>query len=48
MALKLLLVVACLVIPILWGWIVYALFRFAERKRTGEGKDDSIFPDFQI
>lgn len=48
MAFKILLVIACLVMPIVWGWFVHALFRFAERKRTGEGDDDSIFPDFQI
>lgn len=48
MAFKILFVIACLVIPIVWGWFVHALFRFAERQRTGDGDDDPIFPDFQI
>jgi hypothetical protein len=45
---KLLFVAASLILPIAWGWFVYALFQFAERKSADEGSDDSIFPDFQI
>jgi hypothetical protein len=48
MLIKVLFIVACLVLPVVWGWLVHALFRVIERKRFGQDDNDSIFPDFQI
>ena len=44
---KILFIIACLVLPVVWGWLVHALFRFVSRKIKRQD-DDSIFPDFQI
>jgi len=41
-------IAACLVLPIVWGWIVHALFRYLERQRFNQNDDEPIFPDYQI
>jgi|GEM_PF-1544147 len=48
MLIKVLFIVACLTLPVVWGWIVHALFRVIEQKRFGQDDNDSIFTDFQI
>ncbi|MBD3672965.1 MAG: hypothetical protein HUJ26_05505 [Planctomycetaceae bacterium] len=45
---KLLFILACVVLPVFWGWLVHAAFRLIEQKRFGQDDNDSIFPDFQI
>ncbi len=46
---KLLMVAACLLLPILWGVVVNWLFNFWS-SRAGRNEDDEepIFPDYQI
>ena len=46
-------VAACLLIPILWGWLVNALFVHWGRRRKTDNKpndraDDQTFSDYQI
>lgn len=48
MLIRIAFIVACLVLPIFWGWLVHALFRYVERQRFKQNDDESIFPDFQI
>jgi heme/copper-type cytochrome/quinol oxidase subunit 2 len=41
-------VLACLILPVVWGVVVNWLFEFW-RNRSEEKRDtDSIFPDYQI
>lgn len=39
-------ILACLLLPIVWGVVVHALFHYLDRRRTPE--DDDVFPDYQI
>lgn len=45
---KTLFVVACLVLPIVWGVGVNWLFDLWQNRNAHSGEDDSIFPDYQI
>lgn len=42
-------VIACLLLPILWGVIVHRLFEFVERRLKQDRRpNDGNYPDFQI
>lgn len=46
---KLLMVAACLLLPILWGVVVNWMFNFwSSRSARNESDDEPIFPDYQI
>lgn len=40
-------IIACLVVPVVWGAAVNWAFDLWQARRSGEG-DEPIFPDYQI
>lgn len=46
---RILFVLACLVVPILWGVVVHRSFELVERRLKGDHRpNDGNFPDYQI
>lgn len=48
---RMLLVLACLAIPVAWGLVVHRTFEWIERKRgngSSSGANSNNYPDFQI
>jgi len=45
---RIIFVLACLVLPILWGVIVNRLFNFWQGEAEDVADDEPIFPDYQI
>ena len=45
---RVLIVLACLVLPIIWGVAIHRIFEFLEKKFRGDKPSDNTYPDFQI
>ncbi len=45
---KIFFMIACIIIPVLWGVIVNWLFNLWQDRSADSSDDDYIFPDYQI
>ncbi|GAB4138586.1 MAG: hypothetical protein Tsb009_06880 [Planctomycetaceae bacterium] len=45
---RILFVLACLLLPMLWGVIVNWVYNFWSERSERKADDDTIFPDYQI
>jgi len=45
---RILLILACVCLPVLWGVLVNSVFQFWKNRAGNRDKDDPVFPDYQI
>ena len=45
---RILLIIACVCLPVLWGVLVNAVFQFWKNRSDSRDEDDPVFPDYQI
>ncbi|MCR9231552.1 MULTISPECIES: hypothetical protein [Gimesia] len=45
---KIFFIIACIIIPVLWGVIVNWIFNQWQDRSNNNSDDDYIFPDYQI